>query len=167
MRKLRLSAAAIVLLAICMVVAPTLAQQPSPKSHPGFWGEIMPPPAPEGGYGLGLTSTERMVESCTALEWSVRTDETGKISGYGSNYQTGYCLGWINSAMAFLNFHNDAGKHTLGVCMPEDMQSMEVVKLFLDYANNNVDDTKYNPSLLIYWALLEKYPCEKSADSSH
>ena len=63
--------------------------------------------------------------------------------------------------MAFLNFHNEAGKHTLGVCMPEDMHSVDVIKTFLDYVHKNTDELKYNPSLLIYWSLLEKYPCKQ------
>jgi hypothetical protein len=62
--------------------------------------------------------------------------------------------------MAFLNFHNETGNYTLGVCMPEDIQSMDVLKALLDSVNKNKHDTKYHPSLLIYWALLERYPCK-------
>ena len=46
------------------------------------------------------------------------------------------------------------------VCMPEDMLSVDVIRVFLDYVQKNPDDLKYNPSLLIYWSLLEKYPCK-------
>lgn len=90
----------------------------------------------------------------------MKTGAGDEITRYTQNYQTGYCLGWINSAMAFLNFHNETGQHTLGVCMPEDITSRQVVDIFLGYVGRNPDDMKYNPSLLIYWSLLEAYPCK-------
>ena len=161
MRKLHASILSLALLSLASTIPAARAQQsPDPQSHPGVWQDVMTAPKAEGPYGLGFTSTERMVERCTALEWSVRHGQYGLIRRYRHNYQTGYCLGWINAAMAFLNFHNEAGNHTLGVCMPDDIQSMDVVKVFLDYVHKNQDDMKYNPSLLIYWSLLEKYPCK-------
>ena len=162
MRDLHLSILALALFGLASVVPATNvnAQSPSPQAHPGVWEDVMMPPKPEGPYGMGFTSTERVVARCTALEWSIRRDKDGNIRKYGRNYQSGYCLGWVNAAMAFLNFHNEAGKHTLGVCMPDDIQSTEVVKVFLDYLQKNPDDMKYNPSLLLYWSLLEKYPCK-------
>ena len=134
-------------------------QSPSPQSHPGVWQDVIKTPHPEGPYGMGFTSTELVVERCTALLRSIRTRKDGNIRKYNRNYQSGYCLGWINSSMAFLNFHNEAGNHTLGACVPEDMNSKHVIEVFLDYVHNNPDHAKYNPSLLIYWSLLEKYPC--------
>ena len=164
MQKLHVSILALALLGAASLMPATSAraqQSPNPQSHPGVWQDVISTPSPEGPYGMGFTSTERMVERCTALEWSIRTDKDGNVRKYRRNYQTGYCLGWINSAMAFLNFHNEAGKHTLSVCIPEDMQSIDVMKVFLDYVHKNTDDLKYNPSLLIYWSLLEKYPCKQ------
>lgn len=137
-------------------------QTPDPKTHPGVWQDVIAAPAPEAPYGTGFTSTQRVVERCTALEWAIKTrKKDGNIRWYRRNYSTGYCLGWINSTMAVLNFHNEAGNHTLGVCMPEDMLSVDVIRTFLDYVHKNPDDLKYNPSLLIYWSLLEKYPCKQ------
>ena len=148
------------LASVALPAAAQAQQSPDPKTHPGVWQDVMKAPPPEGPYGSGFTGTERVVERCTALEWAIRNSKNGNIRWYRRNYQTGYCLGWINSAMAFLNFHNEAGNHTLAVCMPEDMQSIDVLKTFLDYVNKNPDDIKYNPSLLVYWALLDKYPCK-------
>ncbi|MDI1344345.1 MAG: Rap1a/Tai family immunity protein [Pseudolabrys sp.] len=162
MSKLHASFLALALLGLASFAsaATAHAQQPDPKSHPGVWQDVMRAPVPESPYGTGFTGTERVIERCTALEWAIRKGKNGNIRWYRRNYQTGYCLGWINSAMAFLNFHNEAGNHTLAVCMPEDMQSIDVLKAFLDYVHKNPDEIKYNPSLLIYWALLDKYPCK-------
>ena len=135
--------------------------QPSPnvRSHPGVWEDVITPPPPEAPYGTGYTSTKQVIERCSAFEWSIRRKKDGTIIRYAQSYASGYCLGWINSTMAFLNFHNDAGKHTLGVCMPEDIESRSVIDFFLSYVKKNPENVKYNPSLLIYWSLLEKYPC--------
>jgi len=158
MRKLNASILAFAVLTLVSFVPPAVAQ--TAQSHPGAVGDVMNPPAQEGDYGEGVTSTERMVERCTALEWSLRENKEGEVQKYERNYQTGYCLGWINSSMAYLEFHNEAGDHTLGVCMPEDIHTVDVLKIFLDYVHAKQEETKYNPSLLIYWALLEKYPCK-------
>jgi len=162
MPKLHASFLALALFALAALALPPAAhsQQPDPKAHPGVWQDVMKAPAPEGPYGSGFTGTERVIERCTALEWAIRNGKDGNIRWYRRNYQTGYCLGWINSAMAFLNFHNEAGNHTLSVCMPEDIQSLDVLRTFLDYVHKNPDDIKYNPTLLVYWALLDKYPCK-------
>ncbi len=147
---------------LALIVLPASAQQsPKPSSTPGIWYDITKTPLPEGRYGMGFSSTKRVLERCTALLWTIRTDKSGDVRRYRRDYQSGYCLGWINSTMAFLNFHNEAGEHTLGVCMPEDLDSKSVIETFIKYVQNNREHMIYNPSLLIYWALLEKYPCKK------
>jgi hypothetical protein len=161
MTRLHASIFGLAMLALSLPAATASAQSsPDPKTHPGVWQDIMKAPLPQGPYGAGYTTTERVVERCTALEWAIRTGKEGNIRWYRRNYQTGYCLGFINAAMAVLNFHNDAGNHTLGVCMPEDMQSLDVIRTFLDYVHRNQGDMQYNPALLVYWSLLEKYPCK-------
>jgi hypothetical protein len=149
------------LVGLLIPALPAQAQAPDPATHPGVWQDIMKAPRQEGPYGMGYTSTERVVERCSAFLWSVRHNKDGTVRGYRRNYQSGYCLGWINSSMAFFNFHNEAGHHTLGVCLPDELDSRHVIDVFLGYVHNNQDHMKYNPSLLIYWALLEKYPCSK------
>ncbi|MGO9359603.1 MAG: Rap1a/Tai family immunity protein [Xanthobacteraceae bacterium] len=149
------------LLGLLVPALPARAHPVDPEIHPQVFQDIMRAPRQEGPYGMGYTSTERVVERCSALLWSVRHDKDGNVRSYRRNYQTGYCLGWINSSMAFLNFHNEDGHHTLGVCLPDELDSRHVIDVFLGYVHANHDHLKYNPSLLIYWALLEKYPCPK------
>jgi len=135
----------------------TSNQQPSP----GVWYDITKTPYPLGTYGAGLTSTKRMLARCTALLWSIEKHHNGEMPKYRRDYQTGYCLGWINSTMAFMGVRNQAGDHLLGVCLPDDIDSRHVAEAFVTYSQSNREHLIYNPSLLIYWALLEKYPCKK------
>jgi len=146
-----------------LIVLPATAnaqQQQSQASTPGVWYDITKVPYAQGTYGAGLTSTRRVLERCTALLQSIKMRD-GEVRGYNRDYQTGYCLGFANSAMAFFNIRDDAGAHVLGVCLPEGADSQDVVEALLDYAHKNVEHTVYNPTLLTYWALLEKYPCKK------
>lgn len=161
MPKLHTAVLATALLATVSLTPPALSHS---ETHPGFYGDMIASPPAEADYGTGFTSTERMVERCVALEKSVVENKNGEVVKYARNAQSAYCLGWINSAMGYLNFHNDAGKHTLGVCMPEKTNSNDVLKLFLDYVYKHKEDTKYNASLLIYWAMLDKYPCDDQKD---
>ena len=155
--------------ALGLVVLPAAAgaQQPAtsppatPPQTPGIYYDITRMPHPLGTFGGGITSTQRMVTRCTALLWSIDKSRRDEVPRYRLDYQTGYCLGWINASMAFLNVRDEAGKNLLGVCLPEDIDSRHVAETFIAYVHKNREHLIYNPSLLIYWALLEKYPCPK------
>ena len=150
------------LLGLIVLPATVGAQQSSDKQlSPGVWYDITKKPEIMGTYGAGLTSTKRVLERCTALLWSIEKHHDGNVPKYRRDYQTGYCLGWINSSMAFVRVRNEAGGHLLGVCLPDDIDSRQVAEAFITYAHNNREHLIYNPSRLIYWALLEKYPCPK------
>ena len=117
------------------------------------------PPAEDASHGN--VSAELMVERCTNFVTNVSTDREGHITDYQHNYEAGFCLGWVNASMVFLNVRDSGGVPALGVCLPEGIHTFEVIKSFLDYARANPDDLKFNPSFLIYWAMLEKHPCKK------
>jgi hypothetical protein len=102
-----------------------------------------------------------MVERCTDFVESIRTDKRGRIRDYDHDYETGFCLGWINAAMVFMNFRDSSGTQMLGVCLPSGINSKQVAETFLRFAKRNPGDRVYNPSFLIYWSLLEQYPCER------
>ena len=128
--------------------------------RPGIFGDVGSPPAVEDPTH-GNTSTALMVKRCTAFLKSVRLNKEGHLRKYRHNYDSGFCIGWINSAMVFMNFRDKDGAEMLRVCLPEGTHSMDIVKTFLDFAKQHLDDEKYNPSFLIYWSLLDKYPCKQ------
>ncbi len=127
-------------------------------ARPGLFSDVGAPPTEED-ISHGNALTKLVVERCTSLVETMRTDDEGHILDYRHNYQAGFCLGWISASMVFLNVRNSAGAPALGVCLPEGMHTGAVVKTFLEYAKQNPDDWKYNPSFLIYWSMLGKYPC--------
>ena len=127
----------------------------------GIFSDIGTPPAIED-QSHGNTTNELMIDRCTSLLATLEEDKEGHIRDYRHDYKTGFCLGWINASMVFMNFRDSNGAQTLGVCMPEGIHSLTVIKAFLDYAKRHEEDMQYNPSFLIYWALLEKYPCKSS-----
>jgi hypothetical protein len=128
-------------------------------ARPGIFGDLGAPPAKEDPTH-GNTSTDLMIERCSAFLRSIRYDKEGHIRRYRHNYNSAFCIGWINSAMVFMNFRDKDGREMLGVCLPEGTHSVDVIKTFLDFAKEHADDRQYNPSFLIYWALLDKYPCK-------
>ena len=137
-------------------------QRSEAQSSPGVWFDIMRTPAAQGTYGAGQTSTMRMLNRCAAFLWSIaERGNNAEVPKYRRDYQSGYCLGWINSELAALNIRDDAGKQILGVCVPDELDSRDVAAFLINYANEHKDRVIYNPTLLIYWALKEKYPCPK------
>lgn len=128
-------------------------------ARPGLFTDIGNPPA-KGEPAQGGVAAQLLVERCTAFVKSIRTDKDGRIRDYEHNYKAGFCLGWINASMAFMNFRDAEGAEMLGVCLPEGIDTKVVAETFLDFAKRHDDDMIYNPSFLIYWSLLEKYPCK-------
>lgn len=129
-------------------------------ARPGVFSDIGTPPAVED-QSHGNTTSRLMIERCRKLLKTLDSDKEGHIRDYRHDYQAGFCLGWINASMVFLNFRDSNGTETLGVCMPEGAHTLTVIRTFLDYAKQHEDDLKYSPSFLIYWAMLEKYPCKR------
>ena len=147
---------------VAIALASTSATFPAYADHarPGLFSDIGTPPAVED-QSHGNTTTALIIERCKSFLKSIDTDKDGHIRDYRHDYKAGFCLGWINASMVFLNFRDSSNAQTLGVCMPEGFHSLSVIETFLDYAKRHEDDLKYNPSFLIYWAMLEKYPCKK------
>jgi hypothetical protein len=129
-------------------------------ARPGIFGDLGAPPAVEDPTH-GNTSTELMVQRCSAFLKSARLDKQGHIRRYRHNYDAAFCIGWVNSAMVFMNFRDKDGAEMLGVCLPDGAHSVDVIKTFLEFAMQHPDEKKYNPSFLIYWSLLDKYPCKR------
>jgi hypothetical protein len=154
-------------IAVALVAAISSAaaaqSSPDPKKKPGVWQDIITQAPFEGPYEADITTAKRVIERCARFERSIRARPDGSIRRYSREYNTGYCLGWINSAKAFLQFHNAEGNHTLGVCMPEEITSRQVIDIFLTYAYKNTESLNYNPSLILYWSLLDRYPCPAAA----
>ncbi len=128
--------------------------------RPGLFSDVGEPPAEED-VSHGNALTKLMVERCTMFVKNMKADADGHILDYMHNYQTGFCIGWVNASMVFLNMRDAAGAPALNVCLPEGIHTLELVQSFLEFAKEHPDDLKYNPSFLIYWAMLDKYQCQK------
>jgi Rap1a immunity proteins len=144
-----------------LIVGAVLAATPVNADHfrPGIFTDLGALPAEEGAIH-GNVSALLMIERCARFVNSVRIGENEQIRDYTHSYGAGFCLGWINASMVFLNVRNSAGAPALGVCLPEGIHSDEVAKVFLDFVKENPDDQKYSPTFIIYWALLDKYSCK-------
>lgn len=146
------------ILALALIAAAGAAK--ADHARPGMFSDVGTPPAAEDA-SHGNTTLALMVDRCTSFLKTIRTDKEGHIRDYRHDYKAGFCLGWINASMVFMNFRDAQGAHQLGVCLPEGIHSKEVVDTFLAFAKQHQDDAAYNPAFLIYWSLLEKYPCKK------
>lgn len=145
------------LIALTLALAATTAR--ADHVRPGIFGDVGTPPAVEDPAHIN-TSTEVMVRRCNAFLSSLRLDKEGHIRRYRHNYDSAFCVAWVNASMVFMNFRDKDGHEMLGVCLPEHLHSVDVVQTFVDYVKANPDDQKYSPSFLIYWSLLAKYPCK-------
>jgi hypothetical protein len=147
---------------LIFALAFAVAYSPAQADHkrPGIFHDVGAPPAAEDP-SHGNTSTLLMVRRCEDFLRTAQINRAGHIRRYRHNHNAGFCIGWINSAMVFLNLRTESGGEMLGVCLPEGVHSNAVIETFLDYVKGHPDDRKYNPSFLIYWAMLEKYPCKR------
>jgi len=128
--------------------------------RPAVFTDLGAPPSEED-VSHRNQSTELMIDRCNHFLAYLRTDAEGHVLDYLHDYRGGFCLGWINASMVFLNMRGTTGAPTLGVCLPEGIHSFEVIETFLDFAKAHREDLGYNPSFLIYWSMLDKYPCTR------
>ena len=142
------------------ILAATVVPAHADHTRPGLFGDVGTPPADEDASHANV-STKLMIERCTILVKNMRTDAEGHILDYMHNHQTGFCLGWVNASMVFLNMRDASGAPLLNVCLPEGIHTLEIIQTFLDFVKEHPEDLKYNPSFLIYWAMLDKYQCAK------
>lgn len=147
-------------LAVALAVFAVAGAARADHVRPGLFSDVGAPPAEED-VSHGTMTTPLLIDRCKAMLDSSRTDGEGHLTDYKHDYKAGFCLGWINASMVFLNVRDAAGAPALGVCLPDGIHTFEVIQTFLDFSKENPDDLKYNPSFLIYWAMLEKYPCQK------
>lgn len=147
-------------LAAVLAAALMAPQARSDHARPGLLHDFGAPVTEEDPAYVS-TTTPLMIDRCKALLRSMKIDKQGSILDYSHDYRGGFCLGWINATAVFMNFRDAGGGPMLGVCLPKDIDSKKVVETFLDFADRHDDDIKHNPSFLIYWSLLEKYPCKK------
>lgn len=149
---------------LVMPILPSLAEAQDSRGQSGqiqgsVYQDIMPTIPAESPDGGDLVATKRMIDRCVETMLSIRESRDGGIRGYRMSYGAGYCLGWVNATMAFLKSYGEGREASLRVCMPDDITSRHVTEIFLDYMDSHADFKKYNATVLIYWALLEKYPC--------
>ncbi len=146
-------------LIVACALAVTVSAARADHQRPGIFGDVGAPAVEDPTHGN--TTTTLLVRRCNAFITSARLDKERHIRRYRHNYNSGFCIGAINTAMVFMNFRDSAGAQLLGVCLPEGLHSMDVVQTFLDHVKQHPDDRKFNPAFLIYWSLLEKYSCKR------
>src|SRR3974390_1105986 len=87
------------------------------------------PPAEDASHGN--VSAELMVERCPNFVTNVSTDREGHITDYQHNYEAGFCLGWVNASMVFLNVRDSGGVPALGVLLPRGLYTFRGAQSFL------------------------------------
>jgi hypothetical protein len=150
---------------IAVALAALTGAASADHDKPGLFTDIGTPPADED-VSHGNLSTELLIARCNYFLANVQTDTEGHIKDYRHDYQGGFCVGWINASMVFLNVRDGENKPALGVCLPEGIHTLEVIRTFLDFTNANPDEWKYSPSFLIYWSMLDKYPCRQKDEKN-
>ncbi len=150
---------------LMIATALALGSLPARADHdrPGIFSDVGAPAAEDISHGN--ISTELMVDRCNNFLTNLRTDPEGHLTDYLHNYEAGFCIGWINASLAFLNLRDSTGAPALGVCLPEGIHTFDVVQTFLEFVEANPEDLKYNPSFVIYWAMLDKHPCNVETHS--
>ncbi len=158
-RRSFLLASAIALLACAPGISAQENTAQSTQAPASIWQDIMTATPTETPDGSDMQATNRMIERCAELMLSIRERRDGGIRGYRMSYGGGYCLGWINAMMTSFPYYGENRPAAQRVCLPADVTSRQVAEVFLDYTDAHADLRKFNPAVLIYWALLEKYPC--------
>ena len=70
------------------------------------------------------------------------------------------CWGFIEAVQEFSVSVDQAGKTLLGACPDEDTKTVQIVKVFVDYARVHPDKLNLPAATVAYNAMADAFPCK-------
>ncbi len=99
-----------------------------------------------------------MLQSCQPLQRGMHVDRDKVFLSTGVNVQQ--CWGFIEAVQEFSILADQDGKTLLGACPDEDTKTVQIVKVFVDYARAHPDRLSLPAADVAYNAMADAFPCK-------
>lgn len=103
-------------------------------------------------------SGKEMLQSCQPLQRGMHVDRDKVFLSTGVNVQQ--CWGFIEAVQEFSILADQDGKTLLGACPDEDTKTVQIVKVFVDYARAHPDRLSLPAADVAYNAMADAFPCK-------
>jgi len=106
--------------------------------------------------GPAQAMTEReLLNSCDAALRTMKGSEVHlSIAPAGQR-----CWNYMEAMQDMVALGDEGGHRLLGICVPEDGRTENLVRTFASYAHAHRDDLDSRSSVVVLYALQEKFPC--------
>jgi Ssp1 endopeptidase immunity protein Rap1a len=119
---------------------------------------------------IGLVSTVAFAWSAAAVE------DADELAGYCQSLERGVkgpgqniyiprtrealsCWGYMQGMQDLSVLANENGRRIMGACPPEQMTTLQLIRLFTRYASTHRNEIPGNAVVAVFRALGEAYPC--------
>jgi hypothetical protein len=103
-------------------------------------------------------STQEMLSACRPIAKAKVSDH---FVAFGNNFETGKCWGafsMLQSLSAFVDMRD--GNRLLHICSPEESRLVQLIAIFVDYAEKNPQRWHEPYAIVAFDAYQKAFPCE-------
>jgi len=106
----------------------------------------------------GAQSAGEMLHACEFLQRGMHV-EKDKIY-YPASGEASKCWGFVIAVAQYAMIADQNGKTLLGACPGADMTPVEVIRIFVDYANAHPEKQELPAAAAAYNAMADAFPCK-------
>lgn len=103
-------------------------------------------------------SASKMLSACEILQRGMHVEQTTVYLPPGGDAHQ--CWGYMNSVLDYSVLANQDGKPILGACVSAETTVIDVIRLFVRYANAHRDKLNLSAAAIAYNAMAEAFPCK-------
>ena len=70
------------------------------------------------------------------------------------------CWGFMSAVHQYSTLADREGRPLLGSCPPPDATEIQIIRVFVDYANAHPDKLKLRAAAVAYNAMADAFPCK-------
>jgi len=109
-----------------------------------------------GSGSARAMSARELLSSCdAALRTMKGSGQSLSIAPAGQR-----CWNYMEAVQDMVALADESGRWLLGVCAPEEGRTAGLVRIFIKHAHANTDELDSRASVVVLYALREKFPCK-------
>ncbi len=113
-----------------------------------------------GDRGASAQSTNELLTGCQVLVTSARA--SGDRTTISKEPTASVCWGFMGAVQELSDMSFDGGLRTVtGACLPSEITRLQLIRVFLSYAQAHPEKLHYPASQLVLVAWTEAFPCKR------
>jgi hypothetical protein len=110
------------------------------------------------GSAASAQSASKILRACETLQRGMHLERTTIFLPPGDDAHQ--CWGYMNAVLDYAVLANRDGKPLLGACVSAETTAIDIIRLFISYANAHPDKLNLSAAAVAYNAMAEAFPCK-------